>query len=59
MIEKDAAEATTLLSSNGLVWRDGGLLNLRTKSGAVLTLTDRVTCGDVPCPTGIVVRYRL
>jgi hypothetical protein len=52
------AESAALAASKGMAWRNGEALNLRTKSGGVLTLTDRVACGDIACPEGIAVRYR-
>ncbi|HLN25555.1 MAG TPA: hypothetical protein VK558_16395 [Patescibacteria group bacterium] len=51
-------EAPALAASNGLVWRDGPALSLRLKSGEVLTLTDRITCGDLPCPIELSAQYR-
>ena len=51
-------EAAALTASNGLAWRDGAGLSLRLKTGEVLTLPDRASCGDVACPKGVSVRYR-
>jgi hypothetical protein len=51
-------EAAALAASNGLAWRNGPALQLRMKSGEVLTLTDRATCGDLACPGFIAVHYR-
>ena len=51
-------EAIALTNSNGLVWRDGAALNFRMKPGQSLTLTDRVSCGDLPCPPDLAARYR-
>jgi hypothetical protein len=51
-------EATSLTTSNGLAWRDGASLNIRLKSGEILTLTNRLTCGDLPCPKELSARYR-
>jgi hypothetical protein len=51
-------EQTALATSKGLAWRDGPTLRLRMDSGAVLSLTDRMSCGDLPCPTTIASRFR-
>ncbi|PKU23915.1 hypothetical protein CWS72_13645 [Telmatospirillum siberiense] len=51
-------EASALAASKGLVWREKDSLSLRLKSGEILTLTDRTTCGDMPCPKELSVRYR-
>jgi hypothetical protein len=51
-------EAPALTASNGLAWRDGPTLSLRMKSGEVLTLTNRTTCGDLPCPAELQSSYR-
>ncbi len=51
-------EATALTASNGLSWRNEGSLSLRLKSGEILTLTDRMACGDLPCPKELSARYR-
>ena len=53
----DQDEAARLAETNGLVWRNGAALHLRLKSGQVLTLTDRVSCGDLPCPGDLATRY--
>lgn len=55
---EDTDEATALAASKGLVWRIGPALNFRLKSGEVVTFTDRVACGDLPCPTELSSRYR-
>jgi hypothetical protein len=51
-------EAAALAASNGLGWRASDSLNLRLKSGEILTLTDRLACGDLPCPKELSARYR-
>ncbi len=51
-------EASALAASKGLGWRDNDSLSLRLKSGETLTLTDRMTCGDLPCPKELSARYR-
>ncbi|HMA48237.1 MAG TPA: hypothetical protein VKP60_00715 [Magnetospirillaceae bacterium] len=53
-----AAEAAALADSHGLVTRTGPALNLRMKSGEVVTLTDRVRCGDLDCPANLATSYR-
>lgn len=53
---KDEGEALT--ASKGLAWRDGQALNMRLKGGEVLTLSDRVTCGDLPCDKDLAIHYR-
>jgi len=53
-----AAEATAIADSHGLVARNGLGLDLRMKSGEVVTLTDRVACGDIACPPGLATAYR-
>lgn len=53
-----AAEAASLVDSHGLVTRSGTALNLRMKSGEVVTLIDRIRCGDIDCPAGIATAYR-
>jgi hypothetical protein len=53
-----AAEAAALADSHGLATRSGPALNLRMKSGEVVTLTDRVRCGDLDCPAGLATSYR-
>lgn len=54
----NAEEAAALAGSKGLAWREGDTVNLRMKSGEVLALTDRVSCGDLPCPKEFLTRYR-
>ena len=51
-------ETAALAASNGMAWRSGAVLSLRLKSGEVLALTDRSTCGDLPCPKELATRYR-
>ncbi|MDR3438500.1 hypothetical protein [Telmatospirillum sp.] len=51
-------DAAAIAASKGLAWRDGNGLSLRLKSGEILTLADRVTCGDLPCPPELSARYR-
>ncbi len=51
-------ERAALATSNGLAWREGPTLKLRMDSGAVLSLTDRLVCGDLPCPDSIAGRFR-
>jgi hypothetical protein len=51
-------EAVALEASQGLVWRQGPQLSLRLKTGEVVTLTDRSTCGDLPCPDDLSAHYR-
>jgi len=51
-------EAAALAASKGLTWRDGTSLNIRLKSGEILTLTDRLDCGDLPCPKELSASYR-
>ena len=51
-------EAAALAGGKGLVWRDGQTLNFRMKPGQVLSLTDHVSCGDLPCPPDLAARYR-
>ena len=53
-----AAEAGALADSHGLATRSGLALALRMKSGEVVTLTDRVRCGDLDCPSGLATSYR-
>ena len=53
-----AAEAAAIADSHGLVSRSGLTLDLRMKSGEVVTLTDRVKCGDLACPAGLATAYR-
>lgn len=50
-------ESSALAASKGLVWREKDSLSLRLKSGEILTLTDRMVCGDLPCPKELSVRY--
>ena len=52
------AEAAILADSHGLVTKVGPMLNLRMKSGEVVTLTDRVRCGDLDCPASLATSYR-
>ena len=52
-------ETVALARSHGLAWRNGAALNLRLKGGEVLTLTDRLSCGDLPCPRELITQYRL
>jgi hypothetical protein len=52
------AEPTALVTSKGLAWREGPTLKLRMDSGAVLALTDRTACGDLPCPDTTAARFR-
>ncbi len=54
----DADETAALAASNGLAWRDGPALSLRLKSGEVLSLTDHLNCGDLPCPPDLTTQYR-
>ena len=56
----DAAktEAEALRASKGLAWREGESLSLRLKTGEMLTLTNHLTCGDIPCPKMLAVGYR-
>jgi hypothetical protein len=56
--EAPAEEASAIADSHGLVTRDGPALNLRMKSGEVVTLTDHAKCGDLPCPPGLATAYR-
>ncbi len=51
-------EADALAASNGLASRSGASLSLRLKSGETLALTDRIACGDLPCPKELATRYR-
>jgi hypothetical protein len=51
-------ESAALSATGGLAWRDGPSLHLHLKGGAVLTLTDRVTCGDLACPASLATQYR-
>ena len=53
-----ADEVAALAASGGLAERRGPQLDLRLASGALLTLTDRQRCGDLPCPAEIAVHYR-
>lgn len=55
---QDHDEASAITASNGLVARAGASLALRLKSGEVLTLTDRIRCGDVACPDELSQRFR-
>jgi len=52
------AESAAIAESHGLVTRAGATLDLRMKSGEVVTLTDRAKCGDLPCPAGLATSYR-
>jgi hypothetical protein len=52
------AENAAIAASQGLVRRDGPALSLRLKTGEVLTLTDRLACGDLPCPPSLATRYQ-
>lgn len=52
------AEQAAISDSNGLVHRDGGVLSLIVNTGAALALTDRLVCGDLPCPEGAAKAYR-
>ena len=51
-------ESRAIADSNGLVWRDSAALHLRMSTGAVLVLTDRITCGGLPCPASMASQYR-
>jgi len=52
------AESSAIMDSHGLVTRNGPVLELRMKTGEVVTLTDRAKCGDLPCPGGLATSYR-
>ncbi|HMA52569.1 MAG TPA: hypothetical protein VKP60_22565 [Magnetospirillaceae bacterium] len=52
------AESAAIAESHGLVTRSGVALDLRMKSGEVVTLTDRAKCGELPCPAGLATSYR-
>jgi len=54
----EAEEAALLAASGGLASRNGPTLDLRLAGGAVLALTDRRRCGDLPCPAPLATRYR-
>ena len=51
-------ESAAIAASKGLIWRNGLSLNIRLKSGEILTLTDRISCGDLPCPKELSASYR-
>jgi hypothetical protein len=51
-------ESALIAASHGLVVRQGPVLTLYLKSGAGLALTDRLTCGDLPCPEHAATQYR-
>jgi len=51
-------EQTEISASHGLVKRDGAVLSLFLAGGASLALTDRLTCGDLPCPDRATTKYR-
>ena len=51
-------DAAALATSGGLAWRQNNVLFLRLKTGEILSLTDRIMCGDFPCPPFLVNRYR-
>ena len=52
------AEAAAIAASHGLVRRDGPVLRFVLATGAELALTDRLVCGDLPCPERATTRYR-
>jgi hypothetical protein len=52
------AEAAAIAASHGLVRRDGPVLSFVLATGAALALTDRLVCGDLPCPERATTRYR-
>lgn len=51
-------EGALLAASRGLANREGPSLALAMETGAVIVLTDRMSCGDLPCPGAIAARYR-
>ena len=51
-------EAGAIAASHGLVSRAGPVLGLTLDSGAQLALTDRLQCGDLPCPDFTATQYR-
>ena len=52
------AEEVAVAASHGLVKRDGPSLSLLVETGAALVLTDRLSCGDLPCPDRAAAQYR-
>lgn len=51
-------EGALLAASGGLAHREGPSLALVMETGAVIVLTDRIVCGDLPCPGPVAARYR-
>lgn len=52
------AEGPLLAGSHGLAHREGPALALAMETGAIIVLTDRTACGDLPCPPAIAARFR-
>lgn len=52
-----AAEQDLLAASHGLARRDGASLSLVEKSGEVVTFTDHLRCGDLPCPKQLALSF--
>ncbi len=50
-------DAAAIAGSGGLVTRQGPALSFRMKDGPLLTVTDRVRCGDLACPGPVAISY--